>query len=382
MGAAVKSSRVDIVWDLYTSSNIKHSIQTKRQNGGIRRPDLPYKGPIPSDWNSYLKCNDNKVELFNFLGNAFLNGVMEIQTIVTNIGERIHATSSSTNLRDIELRLDEADIRIFCHARDMVVQGITSILIVCMDTDVLVLAISYFHTFQEIGLKEMWVMTGTGNKRRFISVGSIAHSLGEKKARALRGFHAFSGCDTTSFLMGKGKKTLWKTFLNHTEALDAFYEISNPISPDRVAELLRIFEKFLINVYDKNSPAKDVNESRKLLFSKSHKPIQMIPPTSSALLQHTLRTAYQAGEIWSRGVEDPSKIQVSCPTNYGWKFDNGTWKPLWSVLPSIWEACKDMGACACLKDCTSLRCSCKRNNLICTLACKNCYEFCENKIIG
>ena len=48
--------------------------------------------------------------------------------------------------------------------------------------------------------------TSTGNKRRVLDVTSIASFIGRDTYNALPSFHAFTGCDTTSALVRKGKK--------------------------------------------------------------------------------------------------------------------------------------------------------------------------------
>ena len=47
---------------------------------------------------------------------------------------------------------------------------------------------------------------GTKQRSRVISLTAIAEQLGEEVCAALPGFHAFTGCDTTSAFSGRGKK--------------------------------------------------------------------------------------------------------------------------------------------------------------------------------
>ncbi|KAK6167168.1 hypothetical protein SNE40_021263 [Patella caerulea] len=55
---------------------------------------------------------------------------------------------------------EEADSRIFVHARDATTDGSKSIIIKANDTDVLVIAISVLPALQELGLQEMWIAFG------------------------------------------------------------------------------------------------------------------------------------------------------------------------------------------------------------------------------
>ncbi len=63
-----------------------------------------------------------------------------------------------------------------------------------VDTDVVVLAITFFH---RLSVHELWIAFGVGKKYRYISVHDIALHLGEHSAETLGGFHAFTGCDRT-----------------------------------------------------------------------------------------------------------------------------------------------------------------------------------------
>jgi hypothetical protein len=57
--------RVDIVWDEYLENSLKSSARQKRGKGVRRRVRSDSK--IPGNWQSFLRSNENKVELFKFL---------------------------------------------------------------------------------------------------------------------------------------------------------------------------------------------------------------------------------------------------------------------------------------------------------------------------
>ena len=60
--------------------------------------------------------------------------------------------------------------------------------------------------------KELWLEFGTGKNYRLIPAHEIAKSIGPESAAALSAFHAFTGCDTTSSFLGRGKKTAWQAW--------------------------------------------------------------------------------------------------------------------------------------------------------------------------
>ena len=100
----------------------------------------------------------------------------------------------------------EADTRIILHLKHGVQQGHEYVFIRTVDSDVLVLAISFFQELQQIGLIQLWVGLASGKHYRDIPVHEISSLLGPQKSLALPLFHALSGCDTTSQMLGCGKK--------------------------------------------------------------------------------------------------------------------------------------------------------------------------------
>ena len=62
---------------------------------------------------------------------------------------------------------------------------------------------------------------------------------------------------------------------------------------DLSEEDLLIIERFVILLYDSTSPLEDVNLCRRELFTKKAKPVENIPPTKDALVQHAKRAMLQ-----------------------------------------------------------------------------------------
>ena len=59
-------NRLDVVWNEYIADSLKAETRTRRRNG-IRRRVEP-SNSIPANWQEFLRINDNKTELFSFLG--------------------------------------------------------------------------------------------------------------------------------------------------------------------------------------------------------------------------------------------------------------------------------------------------------------------------
>jgi len=60
------------------------------------------------------------------------------------------------------------------------------------------------------------------------------------------------------------------------------------------SEQLKLLEHFTVLIYDKASDLNSVNECRRVLFCQKGKSMENIPPTQSALLQHSRHAIYQA----------------------------------------------------------------------------------------
>ncbi len=129
-----------------------------------------------------------------------------------------------------------------------------------------------------------------------VHVHQIAMAMGPKAA-ALPFFHAFSGCDTVSAFHGKGKKYTWQTWSVFQRATPTFTKLSRTPSAIGDEDLL-IIEEFVVLLYDRSSPYKEVNEARLDLFARKQKTYDCIPPTKAALREHCKRAVYNPGHIW------------------------------------------------------------------------------------
>ena len=81
-------------------------------------------------------------------------------------------------------------------------------------------------------------------------VSQIIDYIGWSKALALPGFHAFTGCDTTSSFMGHAKGTAWKVWISYPAATIAFLELSTPVEDmDELLPMLPIIETFVNKLF-------------------------------------------------------------------------------------------------------------------------------------
>ena len=107
---------------------------------GIRRRVLPAT-KIPGNWQSFLRLNENKTELFGFLANQ----VTKIETekiIVSTIGSSVITNRSLDNVSSLfPSNHEKADMRMLLHAAHASRSGMEKVMIRTVDTDVVVMYI-------------------------------------------------------------------------------------------------------------------------------------------------------------------------------------------------------------------------------------------------
>ena len=120
-----------------------------------------------------------------------------------------------------------------------------------------------------------------GKHFQLLSIDSICEYLGEQKCRALPFFHAFTGCDTTSAFLGKGKKSAWEAWNAYPDVTEAFlYANDSPFLPLEInSPVFNVLQRFVVVLYDRTSLATDVNTARRELFTKKNRALENIPPT-------------------------------------------------------------------------------------------------------
>lgn len=238
-----------------------------------------------------------------------------------------------------------------------------------VDTDIVVLVIANVH---KLDTEELWVSFGVGKSHRYLQINKIADKLPRDQCEALPFFHAFTGCDNTSFFCGRGKKSAMLAWNSYPEITPVFRNLSSPQNTitDQQHESL---ERFVTLMYSRTSTHARVNEARQSLFSQGRS-IECVPPTQAALEQHSQRSPYQAGHVWGRTLDTIQDLPS--PADWGWQLTTNKWKPIWTTLQEASKVCKELIKCGCKKACRGL-CKCTKANLPCTALCHcagNCYQ--------
>lgn len=357
------ASRVDIVWDRYIPDSLKQQSREHRAHSKpLVRQRVQSHSPIPGNWLSFLRVNENKSELFEYL-----SGCVE-QTefgdkVVVSTRDQDAVSSSEVNLEYLQpCTHEEADSRLILHAANCASSGYNQVCIRTVDTDVVVLAVAYVET---MNLTELWLAFGTGKHFRYIPAHEISKSIGPLQSRTLPIFHAFTGCDTVSYFLGRGKRSAWEAWQACPEISGAFLQLM--CRPADVSDdILKAAERFVIVMYCRTCPLEQIDEARKQLFSHGSRTMDNIPPTRAALLQHTKRAAYQAGHVWSQCLDLVPNLPS--PSDWGWIKDGTQWKPHWTDLQDASRHCYELIHCGCKKGCRQ-RCKCRSSNLPCTELC-------------
>ena len=367
---ASKSTRADVIWDVYIEHSLK-ALERLSRGAGQRKKVMP-KTKTPRNWHSFLRVNENKTELFTLLGKELTK--LDDQKLVISTAEQNVLSNKPEDCTDLmPCTHEEADMRLYIHAADMSKKGFKKVMIRSVDSDIVVLAVSIY---QEMEFEEMWVEYGVGKNKRFVSVHSIASSIGPFKCRALPLFHAITGCDTVSAFKHKGKKTAWDTWKVYPDLTPALLSLMDEpaVLDDSSSNCFAIIERFVILMYNRTSEAFDINIARKELFANCGGQIDKIPPTKAALMQHLKRAVYQGSVCWGHAVN--LNPVMPNPSTWGWVQRVGVWHPFWTELAEASAACREFLLCGCRQKCKASTCTCMKAGLKCTGNCKFCRGNC------
>ena len=241
--------------------------------------------------------------------------------------------------------------------------GSRKVAIRTVDTDVVVLAICFF---MKLNLDELWIHFGVGKHVRLIAAHDIACALGASKCAALPVFHCMTGCDTVSCFSGKGKKSAWEAWKAYPAVTAAFLDLYN-VSGNVNQATLCTLERFVILMYDRKCDSTDLDASRRYLFTKKLRTIDLLPPTSNAFLQHVKRTIHQAIHTWGQCLlKNP---EVHDPCKWGWISNGDKWTPLWMTIPEVSKICKELESCKCKNKVCAGNCNCSKKKYVCTALC-------------
>ena len=71
---------------------------------------------------------------------------------------------------DLDSMIEEADSGIIPHIQKAVMRSVRRVIVHSNDTDVVVFLLYYIHYFINLGIEDLWIKFGTGDKSRHIPV--------------------------------------------------------------------------------------------------------------------------------------------------------------------------------------------------------------------
>ena len=136
--------------------------------------------------------------------------------------------------------------------------------------------------------------------QRYSNPSHVANQMiGLQHCEVLPFFHAFTGCDLVSSMLGIGKKTAWNAWNAYPKVTNTFVAIIQDPSSIILDSLhMRRLQRWTVLMYSKNCDAELLNDAMKVMFTHNLKSLDSIPLTQHALFQHAKRALLAAAFIW------------------------------------------------------------------------------------
>jgi len=359
------ASQIHFVFDSYMSGSVKDSERIRRSTlKPIEINVINDETPLPVNMDFFWPSNSNKAKLqlylYHFLqreapkrcpGTEIVlsgtDGESELPCLVLHNG-------AIRNEPHLDISIEEADIRLLPHAVWATTQGITRIVILSNDTDVIVLMLHFLNMLKMHGLSELWIKAGVGNTTRYIPL----HILSEKKkdiCPLLPAIHCLTGCDITS-------KFGTKHAALKIDAKQYLSEFGVNLNSSTLDNVISKAGEYLVQVLKHGSPCKSMDELRYYQYHQTKScTMDQLPPTSYATRGHILRAMYA------------THMQINClrndsldPTQYGFELVDGQLiaNKFCRLIPD------DLVMCCTCRKCATRRCLCRKNNFPCCQFCK------------
>lgn len=370
-------ARVDVIADTYPNINIKcheHKSRAASTEEYVRGMTLKSNLKIvKTQFKNMLSSDPFKEALIEFLVEQWLEKRNLGFDLYIGHGKTCHAVirvngvDTVCEVEDLKCNHVEADTRIFLHCHHASTHHFRHITINTPDSDIAFIGLSCVKYLDDS--TTIYMRTG-GKQQRLLNLTELHHQMGDDMAQALVGLQVFTGVDSTSAFIGKGKKRGFDIMVKHDDYIHAFGSLGSDFQlPCNIMEIL---ERFCCRLYGETSNS--VNEARYRLFCSKSLKEERLPPCYDALVQHALRSTYQCG-VWRSSLQQ--HIDFPDPAEYGWKVIDDSISVIWSTSPTAPPELLKNEACSCKKSkCVNRLCSCHKNNIMCTDFC-SCTD-CEN----
>ncbi|XP_068718128.1 uncharacterized protein [Montipora capricornis] len=312
-----QATLADFVTDRYPDVSIKNPEIAKRASVGAVQVEITGGGQkCPKQWKTFLNSGENKKMLTRFLlqqwsRDNYANRIGNPNpNIYFALEDKCFQLSGDDGkvvceaITELNSNHEEADTRLLLRAKHASENGETTVIIKSPDTDVAIMACHFCRNISaRIPFKNK-----EKTRNIYLEISAIADAAWPHLCDASPGLHTFTGCDSTSVFVGKGKKTA----LNLCK--------TDPVACKDKATLGRSFDAetvpfsecvgFVYKMYGKPKLV-EVNECRYITFCAKQGQSQSLPPCQDALRNHTMLANYQAA-IWRHALNANPEI----PSHY------------------------------------------------------------------
>ena len=202
-----KFERTDIVFDVYKKVSLKSTTRKKRGKGNRRKVET--NSQPPQNWSAFLRIDENKSELFRFLSNAVIDAYIHEKQVLCAFEQSVLSSQNHDISYISPCSHEEADTGVYLHIKGISKQGISTVKLRTVDTDVVVIALALFS---KLSINELCIKFGSGKNKVFYPIHLFHQNLGVENSKVLPFFHAFTGCDQDSNFNSCRKQTAWKTW--------------------------------------------------------------------------------------------------------------------------------------------------------------------------
>ena len=383
-GLYTVASRIDVVCDRYdVSDSIKAAERAKRRT--VDMQEIAIHNENTPLLNKELQSNSrNKANIVEFLYRHWIDKGSEKLTALQKLTlaggfkdgrEAMILTKQSASLSP-ELHSDheEADSRMFVHVEHAKqADSASRIIIWSIDTDVAVICP---RIVKALNIEELYFITGTKQRKRYIPMHLIHDKLGNDISVGLPNLHALSVCDSNSTLSGHGKKAVLKVAKSNPGLVCRLNE-NFGIDPQRVTDdAVSACLEFASLIYTGTEFNTDLSKMRRDLFEKKQLVSDKLPPTFPEFNEHMKRANYPAF-IWNNATV--AMMNLPTPIGNGWSRDDDVIIcPTRMIKPPAPEGFVELTVCRCKTTCSTNKCSCRKNGLLCSGACYCESSACEN----
>lgn len=233
------------------------------------------------------------------------------------------------------------------------------------DTDLLILLLFYAE-FDSHSLFFIPEPKSNTTKRRVWNIKNVKLELGRDVCQNILFIHAVLGCDTTSRVHGIGKGAALKMFMTSPQFVEnaKAFQDSNSTKEN----LQEAGENALVLLYNgklgqRIDDLRYVRYQEKLAAKRTKIEPKNLPPTSAATRFHSYRVFCQVQQ-WKGNEIDVEE--------WGWKRQDNHVTPVMTDRPPAADSLLHIMRCNCKSGCDTLRCTCRKHGLQCSVVCGHC----------